>query len=151
MQYPKITQPTHARWEQVPSESIAVHTMQVGASDQANFVRNEANQVNGSADVRERTIFTQVPAVYTNKFMVTDMCYEAAPTSTLGYPGPDEALIDVDAAGLMHVPEEVVAELPSDCRSEFFKAKAQEKSWKKRWNMESVDKARGELSITYNV
>ena len=151
MQYPKIMQPTHARWEQILPESPASHVQHDRMTEKHSFMSREAVQINGFIGPRETSIFTQIPPVYTRKFMVTDTFYETAPTSTLGYPGPDEALIDIDAAGLTHVSEEIVAELPTECHDAFIKARAQEDTWKGRWNTEAVDNARGELKITYNV
>lgn len=79
-----------------------------------------------------------------------DTYYETPPTSTLGYPGPDEALMDVNVPGLAYVPDDVIAELPNHCRYEFLKARAQEDDWRGSWRSEEHDNARAKLKITYN-
>ena len=150
MQYPKIMQPTHVRWEQLPLVSPNSHSSQDGLSDQRALIGHQTAQLNeGVNDSKATTLFSQIPDVYTRKFMVTDTIYETPPNSTLGYPGPDEAFVDIDPVGLTHVPEDVLAELPSDCKEEFYKTLAQEVEWKGRWSTE--DGARRELKITYNV
>ena len=150
MQYPKIMQPTHARWECVPllsAEPLVSHDEAENAGDLMNGILAKSR---GSAQQHD-TIFPKVPDVYTRKFMVSDTYYETAPTSTFGYPGPDEAMLDVGPLGLSHVLEDVIAELPVDCRQAFHKAKEEETSWKNKWRAEGSSDARAKLKITYNM
>ena len=82
--------------------------------------------------------------------MITDTYYSTPSTSILGYPGPDEDVIDIGPGGLMHVPDQVLAALPDDCHQAFIKARSEERAWKENWGPESEDSARARLRITYN-
>ena len=145
MQYPKIMQPTHARWEQILPISPSSRPTQI-AADQING--GSINGLNGHSDSRESaatdTIFPDIPPVFTRNFMISDTYYESPSASVLGYPGPDEE------GELTRVPEYLVAELPEDCRQAFVEARAVEKAWKERWGADKVDGARAQLHITYN-
>ena len=144
MQYPKIMQPTHARWEQILPPSPNSRPTQT-AADQINGVLS--NGLNEHSDGRESatdTIFPDIPPVFTRNFMISDMYYESPPASVLGNPGPDEE------GELTRVPEHLVAELPEDCRQAFVEARAVEKAWKERWGADNEDGARARLHITYN-
>ncbi len=81
--------------------------------------------------------------------MITDTYYETPPASVLGYPGPDEEVLDVGPGELTRVPEHLLTELPEDCRQAFVEARAVEKAWKARWGTEKTDGARAQLRITY--
>ena len=91
-----------------------------------------------------------MPPVFTRNFMVCDTYYETPPASVLGYPGPDEEILDVGPGELTRVPEHLLTELPEDCRQAFVEARAVEKAWKARWSTEKEDGARARLRITYN-
>ena len=82
--------------------------------------------------------------------MVCDTYYETPPASVLGYPGPDEEILDVGPGELTRVPEHLLAELPEGCRQAFVEAREVEKAWKARWSTEKKDGARARLRITYN-
>ena len=82
--------------------------------------------------------------------MISDTYYESPPASVLGYPGPDEEFLDVGPGELTRVPENLLSELPEDCRQAFVEARAVEKEWKARWGTEKKDGARARLRITYN-
>ncbi|KAF6225701.1 hypothetical protein HO133_009701 [Letharia lupina] len=137
MQYPKIMQPTHARWEQVLPTSPTPRTSQTAA-----------DQINGHlSDGREpaaNTIFPDIAPVFTRNFMISDTYFETPPASVLGYPGPDEE------TELTRLPEHLLAELPEGCRQAFVEARAVEKAWKERWGTDKDDGARAQLRITYN-
>lgn len=83
--------------------------------------------------------------------MITDTYYSTPSSSVLGYPGPDEDVIDVGPGGLTHIPEDVLAALPEDCRHSLIKARSMEMAWKESWSNENDDSARAKLRITYNV
>ncbi|KAL9098196.1 MAG: hypothetical protein Q9163_006099, partial [Psora crenata] len=144
IQYPKIMQPTHARWEQISLAPADCQAFRDTAND------NDAIHIT-SATRREGTIFPEVLPAYARKFMVSDTYYETPPRSTMGYPGPDEALLDVAPPGLSHASVDVIAELPTDSRQAFFKARSEEYDWKRKWSTEIDNHARAKLKITYNV
>ena len=116
---------------------------------QASDPEDEGELVN-NVSRSDVSMSTSVPRKHSRKFMVTDTLCETPRTSTLGYPGPDEALMDIDPPGLVHVAEDVIAELPSDCRDQFLRARRQQDEWKGRWGLENMGHARSDLRITYN-
>lgn len=146
MQYPKIMQPTHARWEQIPTASPESKKLRISDGESANETISPVPGQGQGSD----TIFPAVPAAYTRTFMITDTYYKGPSSSTLGYPGPDEAVLDIGPPGLTHVPEKVLAELPDSCRQSFYEARAEERQWKESWGTEDDDHARSQLRITYN-
>ena len=83
--------------------------------------------------------------------MISDTYYTAPTSSILGYPGPDEDVIDIGPRGLTHVPAFVLTALPDDCRQAFLKARLEERSWQENWGNENDDAARAKLRITYNI
>lgn len=83
--------------------------------------------------------------------MISDTYYTTPSTSVLGYPGPDEDVVDIGPGGLSHVPEDVLAALPEDCRQAFEEAKSEEGKWKDSWTNENNESARAQLRITYNI
>ena len=149
MQYPRIMQPSHVRWEQVMPRDADLRTSSDEAAGQLSEPENEGKLVD-NANRSDVSMSTDVPRKYSRKFMVTDTLCETPSMSNLGYPGPDEALMDIDPPGLVHVAEDVIAELPSDCREHFFRARKQQVEWKGRWGSESSEHARSDLRITYN-
>lgn len=145
MQYPKIMQPTHARWEQIVSSSPDWHT----ASPDYDLSDGVLQGTNDNSRVTP-SLFPAVPPVFERNFLITDTYYRNPPTSTMGYPGPDEAILDIGPKGLSHVDEDVIAELPEHCRISFEKAKAEELKWKQHWGSEKDDHARADIRVTYN-
>ena len=153
MQYPKIMQPTHARWEQVLPRSPPSRSSLPGADQSNGDLPNGLNGTSGHYNGREGaadTIFSDLRPVFTRNFMICDTYYETPPASVLGYPGPDEEILDVGPGELTRVPEHLLAELPEGCRQAFVEARGVEKAWKARWSTEKEDGARARLRITYN-
>lgn len=153
-----IMQPTHARWEELPIteddfEGDDVHAqgrLTNGSSGLANGV-NTNGSTNGivSAQKPKKTIFGQVPAVVARNFLVIDTYFESAPISGAGVPGPDGDFHDVGVNGLPNVNDEILAELPPECRKALEEAREKEQEWKSRWNSEAVDGSRKELKIGF--
>ncbi|KAL9125851.1 MAG: hypothetical protein Q9217_005006 [Psora testacea] len=150
MQYPRIMQPTHARWEHVQLLPPDSHPLQNGFKKSDDLMNGGTLPLNRHPQL-EGTIFPEVLPMYTYKFLVSDTYYEMPTTSTLGYPGPDEALLDIGPPGLSQVADDVIAELPTSCRQAFFKARAEEHGWKRKWSAEIDSYAKSKLRITYNV
>ena len=146
-------QPTHARWEQISAKAPSSRVSQSGADRIDDALHDGPNGVGGHSNGREAvtdTIFPDIPPVFTRNFMISDTYYETPPASVLGYPGPDEEVLDVGPGELSGVREQLLADLPEDCRSAFIEARAVEKAWKARWSTEKEDGARAQLRITYN-
>lgn len=154
MHYPKITQPTHAKWEESPQRSNPASTSHTNG----NIANGVARLTNGvqrvslndkSAEESSQTIFGGVPPVVTRNFLVTDTILETPPTAGLGIPGPGSDALDVGANGLPQVDEETLALLSPDCRAALLGAKQKEAEWKERWKSENEDGHRGRLRISY--
>ena len=117
-QYPEITQPTHARWEQVDHQNSS------------NF--------NPSAE----TLFPPLAPAYARHFLIADTYFVTPPTSVLGVPGPEGEVPDIASIGLNGIEDDVLSELPPECLREFKLAREQELEWKSRWRGEMVDGGR---------
>jgi chromatin structure-remodeling complex protein RSC7 len=151
MHYPKITQPTHVKWEELTTESS-----EQGVPKLANGVSHLTNGdhrvvLNGATkdEVSRRTIFTPVSRVISRNFLVVDTKYESPPISGLGIPGPDGDVLDVGPNGLPDIGDDILAELPPDCRKAFEDAKTKQAQWKRKWGNEVQDGARGKLKIGF--
>jgi chromatin structure-remodeling complex protein RSC7 len=131
MQYPTTMQPTHARWEPAPDD---LSTM---TSDIKTLTFNSSSQPPSPSS--KKTIFTPVAPVYSRNFCIVDTVYENPPASNLGIPGPDGAVMDIGFNGLEGVSQDIIDELPEDCRREFEKALEKERIWKGGWHTESRD------------
>jgi chromatin structure-remodeling complex protein RSC7 len=151
MHYPKITQPTHVKWEELTSESNeqAPSKLANGISHLTNGVHHV--NLNGAAkhEPSTPTIFTPISRVISRNFLVVDTKYESPPISGLGIPGPDGDVLDVGPNGLPDVSDDILAELPPDCRKAFEDAKAKEAQWRQNWGNEVQDGARGKLKIGF--
>jgi hypothetical protein len=109
MQYPKIMQPTHARWEQIDDNEVK-------------FKGATANDQNLGDD---QTIFPPVDPILSRNYMVVDTIYESAPASNLGVPGPDGGVYDIGFNGLSDISDDIKSDLPPEC------LKASKRPWRK--------------------
>ncbi|KAI9815337.1 MAG: hypothetical protein M1827_002817 [Pycnora praestabilis] len=157
MQYPAITQPTHARWEQVPLET-ATTRLPTSSGHQSNGIivngssnpsDNSLPQSGSPEDQNRESIFPPVARVYSRNLMVADTCFTTPPMSGLGAPGPHVEDYEDGFDGLTDVPQDVIRELPSECRKAFDEAKEQEWTWKHSWRTEMTDGVRGTLRIGF--
>lgn len=151
MWYPKIMQPTHAKWEDLTL--TASDAQKLSSKKQAHLINGVSEADN--EDSRERpssedSIFPPVPPIVARNFLVTDLHYISPSLSGLGVPGPDRAFHDVGPNGLADISEDVLAELPPECRQAFEKAKNCETEWKDTWHTETVDGARASLKIGFS-
>lgn len=136
MLIPKIMQPSHVRWEQLPL-----------ANEQ---VAQQDGLLPASAEFCEPTIFPSVPSVVARNFLVTDTVFASAPIHNPGVPGPDGDVADLGGNGLTGISADLIDELPDDCRAAFESAVRAERKWKRSWGNESSDKMRGALRIGFN-
>jgi chromatin structure-remodeling complex protein RSC7 len=134
MHYPRITQPTHARWEPILDDDEP----------------GEDALTNGdTADDAKPSMFGKVPTVVARNFMVTDTVFEAPPLNGPGLPGVDGPTLDVGAAGLPNPDPELLELLPEECRAALLREKEREAEWKTKWTSEVVDGMRGQLRIAF--
>ena len=157
MFYPKITQPTHAKWEQIPPPSSPSSNMEQKCL--TNGLPNGDHLPNGdtyhAADLDQSqpsATFSPVPPVISRNFTVIDTTFSTPPISHPGYPGPDGHVADLASGpnGLSTVPDDPVAELPEECRRAFEEARRAEVKWKKQWGTEKESALRGDLKVGLN-
>jgi len=139
MHYPRITQPTHAKWEHVNDEA--------SASAERNPQRLLTNGTSNHQP--PKTIFEPVPDVVSRNFLVVDTVYKAPSMNVLGNPGVDGNMLTLGPNGLPNVTDEILAEMPPDCRAALLEAKRHEKEWKETWTSETNDGMRGNLKIGF--
>lgn len=155
--YPKIMQPTHAKWEEfsaaVVPESKFDTTPNRRLANGVTEMTNGMSEVNldhtASTGPQASSIFSAVPPVISRNFLITDACFTSASLAGLGVPGPDGDYHDIGPNGLPDVSADMLAELPADCREAFEKAKRIEGEWKTSWQTETVDGIRGKLRIGF--
>ncbi|KAI2629466.1 hypothetical protein GGS21DRAFT_226410 [Xylaria nigripes] len=113
MQYPAIMQPTHARIEQVMEEY-------------------------SPTDSNDTTHFPPLDPRISRNFTVIDTYMETPPAgiSPVAYEPREAPAFLADFQGLGAVPNDVLDELPPECREAFEKALVKEQAWKKAWGSE---------------
>lgn len=122
MLYPKIMQPTHARWTPVPQSS---------PSD---------------------SLFPPVTEGTLTRLLTTDTIFTRPAENAFGIPGPDGDASDPlpsGSNGLLGVSEDLVDELPEECRVAFEQAREAERRWKDSFRSEREDGFRATLKIGY--
>ncbi|EMC92957.1 hypothetical protein BAUCODRAFT_37871 [Baudoinia panamericana UAMH 10762] len=152
MFYPKIMQPTHARWEQIPPPIASITNG--GAESLPNGTTNNGGpHEDHEAAEPNPSIFPPVPPIISRNFVITDthLSHPALPSSS-GYPGPDSATLDPTSGsnGLTTIPAELVEELPAECRAAFEQARGEETRWKRSWGTEAGSALRGELRVGFS-
>lgn len=152
MCYPKITQPTHARWEAVSDhDSDDDEDPPTKRRVMGNGTSNLTNGINGHhALPKQPTRFGDVTHLVSRNFLVTDILYKTPSVPSNLIPGPDGDLMDVGINGLSTIPHDILSELPAECREAFEEAKTEELSWKHQWGSEHCDGKRAELKISYS-
>jgi len=136
MHYPKSTQPTHVKWEQIRDEEEETVDEKVP---------------NGTSDEQHKAkkLFSKVPDVVNRNFMVTDTVFVSPSISGLGIPGMDGDTYDIGPNGLPEVTEEILEELPDECRDALLAAKQKEYEWKTTWSNETENGLRGNIKVAY--
>lgn len=155
MQYPRIMQPTHARWEQLPTPATRPKRARITANGSSGrhvigtlgLITGEAQQ---DGEQSSESIFSDIAPMFTRNFMISDTYLATPPLSGLGIPGPDGEVLDIGPSGLGDVSDHILAELPEPCRQAFNVARAEEMKWKASWGTEDEDGARARLRISYN-
>lgn len=141
-------QHTHARWEQVHDVDEDSH-MTNGVSELTNGVNGVHINGNHPKPTHSNTIFPPVKSIVSRNFLVVDTVFESPPCTGLGIPGLDGDTLDVGPNGLPDIDEDLLSELPPECRQAFTEAKEREMEWKTRWASEAESGARGNLKIGF--
>lgn len=155
---PAITQPTHVRWEPVLDEveqepSLSNRSATNGVlhaeSAGANGTVVEIDEPPSSPSRKPHIPFPPVPPVVARNFLVADTIFEnptipnpPTPGTTIGGSHPLGDLHSLSSVG-----EDILAELPPECRAAFEEAKAKELMWRWKWDGEKRDGYRAKLRI----
>ncbi|KAI9673175.1 MAG: hypothetical protein M1817_003037 [Caeruleum heppii] len=148
LQYPQITQPTHVRWEHLPSKISPTSTYGRGADD-FHDSGLDTDDSTPADPISESSIFVPLDGGYLQNHLVIETHFVTPITSTVGLPGPDAEGFEFDATGLDAVSDDILAELPGECLRAFQAAKEQEQHWKSNWSVEAEDGSRAKLRIGY--
>lgn len=154
MFYPKIMQPSHVKWENIPTPSQHLETQQqqkaLTNGHHLTTGTNSHDQDTSNTTQQHPTIFSDVPAIVSRNFLITDTVFESPAVSNLGVPGPDGDIDDLGPNGLTDISQAVIDELPEDCRAAFEEARSRELGWKSKWGSEVGDGCRASLRIGFN-
>lgn len=160
VQYPKVMQPTHVRWERLPPPDPRAASRLMKGMSSLSLTNGTARETephepstepNDTTTEQPPTIFSSIPASLSNRFAIHDIHYESPPYSNMGIPGPDGDLNDLGPNGFITIanplqPEfmsaDVLSELPAECREALLDAAASEYEWKTKWAGEVDDGAR---------
>lgn len=158
MHYPKIMQPTHARWERLPPPDPGHSAKLMEGMSSLRLTNGTSETDETSRDQKPKrlstsgsTIFPPVPSIFSRRFAITDICYETAESSTFGVPGPDGDVYDIGSNGVISMadplhPEfmsaDLLSELPPECKDALVEAATREWAWKSKWRTEATDTAR---------
>jgi chromatin structure-remodeling complex protein RSC7 len=152
MFYPKIMQPTHVKWEEVPAEPPTGQPKHLANGHLPNGDSEHDSAMDMDTKPNPSTIFTPVPPIVSRNFTVIDTVFKAPPISNAGYPGPDGHVLDPTSGpnGLAGVSQDLLDELPPACRLAFEQAREEELRWKRQWGTETQSGLRGTLKIGYH-
>lgn len=118
MQWPSHLQPTHARWEAVTGEE------------------NEGDSQSGESN----SVFSKLLPIYARSFRIHDLYCESRPDTSFNDPG-----FGSERGLLSNITEEILKELPADCRAALGQAGERELAWRSKWLNESVDGNRASI------
>lgn len=169
IQYPKIMQPTHARWERLPppdprvasklTKGLSTLTL-ANETDTAPPAEDEpANDTERDPTTPADSIFSSIPSTLSRRWAIHDTVYETPPYSNQGVPGPDGDVHSLGSNGLISLanpdhPEfvtpEILAELPPECKEALVETAAREWEWKTNWRSEVDDGARSHPVKSYS-
>ena len=128
IQYSKVTQPTHARWEIIKDEES---------------IPQNGKTANGVSHEERTAELPELSSVYSRNFRIHDLCLEGAPQSQLGLPG-----LDRNNTSIWNVPRTVLDELPPKCLRSLEDARESEVDWRSRWLTENLDGKRTQFLPT---
>lgn len=115
--FPKIIQPTRARW---------LHVNDCDSDQQSSKLISE-KEASGPS------LFTPLKSIYSKNLLIIDTMYESAPATLTGNFNSEENEFDTGFSGLSSISEEIKAELPAECLKALEKTLKIEKQWKSRW------------------
>jgi chromatin structure-remodeling complex protein RSC7 len=177
MCYPRIMQPTHARWEYVPPEPVASASRKrkldmlngstwipappssdpsaaAEAADDSTVPPVLTSPTTTAPSPTAPSILPPPSSLLTSNYLIIDTILTSAPHSNLPPPGPDNTDTTPLYPGSGQLPEldeDMAALLPPECREALFEAKVEEEAWRGQWGGEKRDGWRGDLRIGVGV
>ncbi|KAB8338869.1 hypothetical protein FH972_021813 [Carpinus fangiana] len=151
--YPKAMQPTHARWEHLPStadDEPPAKKRRVNGT----LTNGDVVMINGDSHVKDTApSFPAVSDVIARNFLVIDSYFQSPPHAAWAPPGPspytdaEHERFDIPRPGLPILTEEELNDLPEECRQALQHSSREEDKWKSSWSTESHDGGRAKLRI----
>lgn len=154
MQYPQNMQPTHARWERVPTPPPT--PTDIPASDSDAMADSGANgsssrkNVNGKVENSKPTVFPPVDPIVKRNYMVVDTYFVNPPKPDMPYPGPDGDEYDIGPRGVLDISDDIIELLSPEQKKALLEARDVERQWKAQWGTEHEDGLRAHVPISYN-
>lgn len=140
-------QPSHAKWISIPPTKPLPDTQtRTGRLAGLPTVSDEVHE----ESIENRTEFSAIAPVIARNFMITDVRYHPPPNPSLGYPGSDAQVWDINPPSLSQVSREVLGELPNETLQAFHDEVEQELEWQGTWEEKTSDACRSSLRITYS-
>lgn len=123
---------------------IHTNVIQYPASTQPTHARWEEvnDEEEGVDDLSFR--LSKLDPVYARNYRIHDLCLESAPDSNMAEPG-----LDFQNPGLAGISQEILNELPAECRIAFDEAAKNEFEWRSKWLNESTDGHRAHLQSSF--
>ena len=134
MHYPEIMQPTHARWEVVEDHD-----------DLPNGAYSNGTVAETEQEEQKASIFPKLNSFYPRNFMIHDLHLETAPNTFANFDKPDAYEVP---KGLVSVSDDIIDDLPEECRVAFEEARAAECDYQSRWGREAEDGQRAKFLPT---
>ena len=141
--YPTIMQPTHAKWKQIPTPLPHAEETN-GMNDRLTNVASDHMDLDAPS-----TLFTPISPIISRNFAMVDTAFVAPSISSAGYPGPDGIITDPTSGpnGISGISQDLIDELPEDCRQAFEQAKQAELKWQNSFGNEAQSAGRRALKV----
>ncbi|OQO10581.1 hypothetical protein B0A48_03879 [Cryoendolithus antarcticus] len=143
---PSIMQPTHVRWEHIPPPPPSTTHSQPSLT---NGTSHPSPPPASSLD----SLFDPVPAALSSTHAVIDTHYTSPPISSFSpFPSTGSFLnTPFSSSSPSDIPDELIAELPEDCKQALLAVRAEERKWQDScgWGSEGVGGARGRLKVGF--
>ena len=165
---PKIMQPSHARWEELPQAEPDLQSLTLSdpttppaptmngtvtpapTIDKTPTTLAENATPNGTSDLKPtNTTFPTLTSFQGRNLATIDTVLRFPPESNLGVPGLSGSVWDIGPKGLCEVADDVMACLPPECLGPFLEAQGMERQWRDDWSTESRDGMRADVKITF--
>jgi chromatin structure-remodeling complex protein RSC7 len=151
MHYPAIMQPTHAHWEHIPPSHPDVHSEPTPSTRLlTNGTVPEPSTDAPTHNDNHNTLFKPPTDFMYRNLLTVDVAYRTPTVANAALPSLKNAFGGAIAApSLSEVHDDVLAELPRECREAFEKERQKELDWRAQWGNETQHGARADIKITF--